>query len=309
MNYFINENNVNFFSREGAISVNNIFLISLSFTILVGTIYPIFSSIIFKSKISVGAPFFNSILTPVMIPLIFGMIIGPFLRWGKDDIYKLALRIKEALFFIILVSIVIWYLNYKGPVLSILFFILSSWICVGSITEIIENVQNNLKLKKKRFLSSKVFSQSIAHIGIALVIFGATGTSILKEENIQFQEINEVIKVDDYDVTFLGVERVVGPNYLSQMGKFEVSKNNKIVKVLKPEKRFYNSGNQITTEASILTTFKGDLYIAIGEKNLLDDDAWTTRIWFNPYTVWIWIGVVFLVLGVTISLIRSTNKL
>ena len=309
MNYFINENNVNFFSREGAISVNNIFLISLSFTILVGTIYPIFSSIIFKSKISVGAPFFNSILTPVMIPLIFGMIIGPFLRWGKDDIYKLALRIKEALFFIILVSIVIWYLNYKGPVLSILFFILSSWICVGSITEIIENVQNNLKLKKKRFLSSKVFSQSIAHIGIALVIFGATGTSILKEENIQFQEINEAIKVDDYDVTFLGVERVVGPNYLSQMGKFEVSKNNKIVKVLKPEKRFYNSGNQITTEASILTTFKGDLYIAIGEKNLLDDDAWTTRIWFNPYTVWIWIGVVFLVLGVTISLIRSTNKL
>ncbi|MBC34209.1 MAG: hypothetical protein CMN01_06255 [Rickettsiales bacterium] len=309
MNYFINENNVNFFSREGAISVNNIFLISLSFTILIGTIYPIFSSIIFKSKISVGAPFFNSILTPVMIPLIFGMIIGPFLRWGKDDIYKLALRIKEALFFIILVSIVIWYLNYKGPVLSILFFILSSWICVGSITEIIENVQNNLKLKKKRFLSSKVFSQSIAHIGIALVIFGATGTSILKEENIQFQEINEAIKVDDYDVTFLGVERVVGPNYLSQMGKFEVSKNNKIVKVLKPEKRFYNSGNQITTEASILTTFKGDLYIAIGEKNLLDDDAWTTRIWFNPYTVWIWIGVVFLVLGVTISLIRSTNKL
>ena len=309
MNYFINENNVNFFSREGAISVNNIFLISLSFTILVGTIYPIFSSIIFKSKISVGAPFFNSILTPVMIPLIFGMIIGPFLRWGKDDIYKLALRIKEALFFIILVSIVIWYLNYKGPVLSILFFILSSWICVGSITEIIENVQNNLKLKKKRFLSSKVFSQSIAHIGIALVIFGATGTSILKEENIQFQEINEVINVDDYDVKFLGVERVVGPNYLSQMGKFEVSKNNKIVKVLKPEKRFYNSGNQITTEASILTTFKGDLYIAIGEKNLLDDDAWTTRIWFNPYTVWIWIGVVFLVLGVTISLIRSTNKL
>ena len=79
--------------------------------------------------------------------------------------------------------------------------------------------------------------------------------------------------------------------------------------VLEPEKRFYNSGNQTTTEASIFTTFKGDLYIAIGEKNLLENDAWTTRIWFNPYTVWIWIGVVFLVLGATISLIRTTSKL
>ena len=308
--FFTDNKSVNFFSREGAISLNNIFLLSLSFTILVGTIYPIFSSAVFNSKISVGAPFFNSILTPIMVPLIVGMIVGPFLKWGKDDLYKLALRIKEVLFIIILTSIVVWYLNFNGPVLSVLFFILSSWICVSSLIEIFESIFNNVKLKKKNILSFKVLSQSIAHIGIGLIIFGATGTSILKEENIQFQTVNETITVDHYDVKFLGVKRVVGPNYLSQMGEFEIHKGDSFIKVLKPEKRFYNSGNRVTTEASILTTFKGDLYIALGEKNLLvEEDAWTTRIWFNPYTVWIWIGTIFLVIGGSISLARNTKKL
>ena len=39
------------------ISLNNIFMLSLTFTVLLGTIYPLFSSVIFNSKISVGAPF------------------------------------------------------------------------------------------------------------------------------------------------------------------------------------------------------------------------------------------------------------
>ena len=56
-------------------------MLTLSFTILVGTIYPLFSSVFFKSKLSIGAPFFNSILAPVIFPMTIGMILGPFLRW------------------------------------------------------------------------------------------------------------------------------------------------------------------------------------------------------------------------------------
>ena len=76
------------------ISLNNIFMLSLTFSILVGTIYPLFASVLFNSKISVGAPFFNSILMPVMFLFILGMIIGPYTKWGKDDLIFLLNRIK-----------------------------------------------------------------------------------------------------------------------------------------------------------------------------------------------------------------------
>jgi len=73
-----NHKEINLLSREGVISLNSIFMLSLTFTILIGTIYPIFSNVVLNKKISVGAPFFNSILSPMMIPLTIGMIVGPF---------------------------------------------------------------------------------------------------------------------------------------------------------------------------------------------------------------------------------------
>ena len=74
---FSNKLQINLVSREGAISLNNIFMFTLTFTILLGTVYPLFSNVIFNNKISVGAPFFNSILSPLMIPITLGMMFGP----------------------------------------------------------------------------------------------------------------------------------------------------------------------------------------------------------------------------------------
>ena len=96
--FFPKENNINLISKEGAISLNNIFMLTLSFTILLGTVYPLFSGVIFNTKISVGAPFFNSILAPIIFPLVIGMIFGPFLKWGNDDFINLINRLKVLLF-------------------------------------------------------------------------------------------------------------------------------------------------------------------------------------------------------------------
>ena len=104
---------------------------------------------------------------------------------------------------------------------------------------------------------------------------------------------------------FLGVNIVEGQNYISQTGMFNIYKDKKFVKKLLPEKRKYNTGNQVTTEAAIYSTIFGDLYIAIGDKNTLEKKSWTTRIWFNSFTIWIWIGVLFLVIGGCVSVFRT----
>jgi cytochrome c-type biogenesis protein CcmF len=72
----------------------------------------------------------------------------------------------------------------------------------------------------------------------------------------------------------------------------------------------YNANKQVTTEAAIYSTIFGDLYIAIGDVNTNRNNSWTTRIWFNSFTMWIWIGVLFLVLGGILSIFRfiKVNK-
>ena len=304
-NKITNQQQIPLVSREGVISLNNIFMLTLTFTVLLGTIYPLFSSVLFNTKISVGAPFFNSILAPIMFPFVFGMIMGPFVRWGKDDLINIVDRIKVLLLSLIMISFVIWYLNYKDPVLSVIFIILGCWVILSSIYEIIQSIKINRKLSS---IPKKMLAQVFAHIGVGLLIIGSTGSSILKKEKIQFQEIGETIKIKDFNVQFKGVKKIEGPNYISQMGVFKIiDDNNKIVTTLKPEKRFYNSGSQVTTEAAIYSTLLGDLYIAIGDVHS-DKIKWTTRIWYNPYTLWIWIGVFFLAMGGAFSFHNSLRR-
>ena len=306
--YFKQSRSINVISKEGAISLNNVFMLTLSFTILLGTIYPLISSVFFNTKISVGAPFFNSILAPITIPLVLGMIFGPFLKWGTDDVFNLLSRLKVLLISFLAISMVIWYLNYQGPIISILFFILSSWLITSSLFEL-----SKFFVFKPRFQIKKIplknVSQLIAHIGIGLLIIGATGTSILKKEKIQFQDLNQKISISNFEVRFEGIKNNEGPNYLNQVGIFKIYKDKKYIKTLYPERRFYNSREQVTTEAAIHSTFAGDLYIAIGEKNTASNTfSWTTRIWFNPFTIWIWIGVLFLGVGGLVSLTKALRE-
>jgi len=282
-------------------------MLSLTFTILIGTIYPIFSNVILDKKISVGAPFFNSILSPMMIPLTIGMIVGPFIKWGRDDLKFLINRIKYVILLILISSLVIWYFNFGGPILSVIFFILGGSLIVSSTYELILFLFSG---RRKIKLSKKILSQILAHLGIGILIIGVTGSSILKEEKIQFQSVGEEIMIKGFNVKFLGVKSVEGENYISQMGLFEVSKGENNIKRMTPEKRFYNSGKQMTTEAAISSGILGDLYIALGERseNHPDEKKWTTRIWYNPFTLWIWMSVILLALAGLISFVRFSQS-
>lgn len=299
-------------SREGAISLNNIFMVTIAGTILLGTIYPLIADAFFNKKISVGAPFYNSVIIPFIFPLIIGMMIGPFLKWRKDDIFKLASRLKFLIFLIFIITLSSWYMFNKGPVIAVIFFTFSIWLIVSSIFEVFSISRTQFLNKKKDFwkVPIKVYAQSIAHIGIAFIVIGSTGGSILKEEKIQFQKIGQVIEVSNYQLEFDGVYKKNLENYRSDFATFKLYKNKQFIKLLHPEKRYYNSGNQVTTEAAIYSTLFGDVYVAIGERNqnFTDYMSWTTRIWFNPYVLWIWLGVLFMSIGGIISLIKTYKK-
>ncbi len=309
---FSNERFIEPLSREGAISINNIFMLTITGTILIGTIYPLISDAFFSKKISVGAPFFNAVILPFVFPLVIGMIVGPFLKWGRDDFKSLVKRLKVYLLTIFLLSLCFWYFQNKGPILSIISFTLAIWLITSSLFEILVQFNLNLKNKQKKNwkISGKIYSQSFAHIGIALLIIGVTGGSMLKKEQIQFQKIGEIISIDEFQLKFLGVQRKKVENYQTDIGTFELYKKKQFIKNLMPEKRYYNFGKQTTTEAAIYSTLMGDIYVSIGDKNLDYEktNSWTTRIWFNPFVPWIWLGVLMMTLGGLVALLSLMRK-
>src|SRR5207237_4131025 len=66
-------------SREGALVLNNLFLVSACATVFIGTLYPLGLEAITGSKISVGARFFNGTFRPLFIALLVAVPFGPLL--------------------------------------------------------------------------------------------------------------------------------------------------------------------------------------------------------------------------------------
>jgi len=80
---------INSNSKETFVLINNWFMMFYLITVLLGTLYPIFTDAISNNKISVGPPFYNSVIIPVVIAFLFFMAIGPQAKWIKNKFSNL----------------------------------------------------------------------------------------------------------------------------------------------------------------------------------------------------------------------------
>ena len=307
---FSNKNYFSFFSKEGSILVNNLFMIIVCASIFFGTTYPLFVEIFSNNRISIGEPYFNSTVIPIMIPAILIMGVGTILSWEKVDYKKTAQHIITSMLLAILI-ILIFFLFYRTyNILGLVGIALGFWIICSVFVKIFINIK---KEKNKKILFSAKFlkhfnSMTVAHLGVGLLILGITGSSVWQKENITRMKINDETTINNYNVVFKEINKIKGPNYVALEGNFWVyNQQNKIVTVLKPEKRIYPIANQTTTEVSIHTNLLRDLYIVLGDEDILD--GWIVRIYYNPLVIWIWIGVLFIFMGGLLSLNNNLKTL
>ena len=89
-----NSYNLNSNSKETFILINNWFMIFYLITVLLGTIYPIFTEVLTDHKVSVGPPFYNAVIIPIVVIFLFFMSVGPRIKWIKNKFYNLNLLFK-----------------------------------------------------------------------------------------------------------------------------------------------------------------------------------------------------------------------
>ena len=291
-----NNSYFSFFSKEGSILVNNILMVVVCASVFLGTIYPLLVEAFTNNKISVGEPYYNSTVVPIMIPAILVMGIGPMLSWGREDKSKIFKKIFPSILLTAIITIFIFLFYQTYSFIGIVGILLAFWIISNSVI---------ILFRKKENLSNGMI---IAHLGIGLLILGITGSSVWQEEKITQMKIGNETNIQEYNIILKEINEIKGPNYLALQGNFFVyDKNKNIIAKLKPENRFYPIRNNFTTEASIHTNLLRDLYIVLGQGNL--NDGWVVRIYYNPLVIWIWIGALTIFLGGIVSMNSNLKKL
>jgi len=293
---YLNNSYFSFFSKEGSILINNILMVVVCSSVFLGTIYPLLVEAFTNNKISVGEPYYNSTVVPIMIPAILIMGIGPILSWGKGDKSKTFKKILPSVLLTVIITLFIFLFYQSYSLIGVVGIVLAFWIISNNVI---------ILFQKRENLSNGMI---VAHLGIGLLILGITGSSVWQEEKIIQMKVNNETNIKEYNIIFKEINEIKGPNYFALQGNFFVyDKNKNIITKLQPENRFYPVTNNFTTEVSIHTNLLRDLYMVLGEGNL--NDGWIVRIYYNPLVIWIWIGALTIFLGGLISMNSNLKKL
>jgi cytochrome c-type biogenesis protein CcmF len=292
-------------SREGGLLFNNLVMTTAAAAVLLGTLYPLFLDAINAGKVSVGAPFFNAVFIPLMVPMVAAMAVGPLLAWKRGDLAPAFKRLWLAFAATAATGAVGAAAIDGRPLVGIVGTALAAWLFVGTLVELAERVRFPRSPLSETFsrlvrLPRATWGMTLAHAGLAIAIAGMAGTA-WKVEKIQVMKPGDAVAIGSFSFAFEGARAIEGPNYAGTRGTFTVSRDSKPFVVLEPEKRVYNVQGMPTTEAAIQPTFWGDLYVVIGDAEG-SAGAYVTRLYFNPLMAWLWAGVCIMVLGGFISI-------
>lgn len=279
------------FSRESALLLNNVFLVVIMLTVLMGTVYPLLVDGLGLGKLSVGAPYFNSVFVPLMIPMLFLMGIGIHLKWNSDS-WRMQLR---KLWGILLVSFLLplLLLIATAKEFSTSTFIglsLACWVTLSTLLAAYKRIYERGLLQ----IGQAYWGMILAHLGVAATVIGiAVSTTYGVQDDVQMEPGNKVSLLD-YSIEFVQQEPLSGPNYKGTKAEFRISYQGK-TKLIYPEKRLYNVGQMAMTESAIDVTPFRDIYIALGEP--LTDSSWSVRVYYKPLIRWIWGGGFMILAG------------
>ena len=278
------------FSRETALLLNNVVLVTAAIAVFVGTLYPLVVDAFGMGKISVGRPYFDSMFALIGAPLLLLLGFGPSMRWKSDN----PARVRKSLQTVFVISLALglvlpFVIDGALNIGAGLGLAAALWVAITTLLGFIKRARSSSKIPLS------FTGMTLAHLGVAMFVAGVTMVMTYEKEKDLRMEPGQTYEMSGYEFRFLGTRKVQGPNYVADEGRIEVLRNGELITELNPQKRIYNDQNNPMTEASIDDRLMRDLYSALGEP--LENGAWSMRLYYKPMIRWIWLGCLFMTFG------------
>ncbi|MEM8827073.1 MAG: cytochrome c-type biogenesis CcmF C-terminal domain-containing protein, partial [Pseudomonadota bacterium] len=276
-------------SREGALVVNNLLLSAILGVVFIGTLYPPAFEAATGERVSVGPPYFETALVPLILPLLIVMGAGPLIRWRRMDARTLARRLWPAAVIAVALAI-IGLVTSITSALAVAGIAVAVWLAVASVMIL------------RAPAAGGNLGTALAHFGIALLTLGVSVSTAGTVERTVSLAPGDSASVAGFTVRLTDIMPAAGANYTSIVATLDVSRDGKAW-TLVPERRAFVAPMQATTETDILARWDGNLYAVIGAD--AGDGRWQIRLNWQPMIALIWIGGLLAALGGLLALARA----
>ena len=275
-------------SREGTFLVNNLLLVLLTFTVLIGTVFPLVVEAVNGKQMSVGRPYFDSMVVPAGIALLFLLGVGPALPWGaatREQIRRALLPPLAGAFVLAAVGIAFGVRN-AWTILTL--------ACGGYALQV--TVVQLARFRRSR----RGVGAYVIHLGVVIAMIAIAVSSTMRMLSEVVLQTNQSAAIGGYQVTFLGSAERSEPHRASTVARVRVTKDGRAVTTLEPRMNQYEMMREPIGTPDVHSTFGGDLYVSIAS---IEQGRAGLLLIVTPLVSWIWISVLMMAVGGVIAIL------
>ncbi len=306
-------------SRESSFLFNNLILLGAAFAVLWGTVFPMISEAVRGVKITVGPPFFNKIMVPIGIVLLFLIGVGPLIAWRRASLQNLRKNFQIPVILMLAAGLIFYFIVDIHQLYPLCSFMLVVFVLATIMVEFYRGT-----MARRRSTGDNIFvafftlmrkgkrryGGYVVHLGVVLAYIGITGSAFNVEKEITASP-GDVMRIGDYTLKYKGLKNEADEHKSSMIATLELRKYREpgddpggtgqgdLIAILKPQKNAYYHPEQATTEVAIHSSPVEDLYVILAS---FDDEQALFRLLINPLVVWLWIGGWMMVLGTVIAI-------
>jgi cytochrome c-type biogenesis protein CcmF len=301
-----------FLSRESLFVWNNVIFTLACASVLLGTLYPLaLEALSSGAKITVGAPYFNTVLVPIFLVVLLLMGVGPLMPWRKANLERLGRRL--------LVPFVVGF----GAAALMLAFARPHWtapVAVGlalfALAAVLTDYGRAVAQRRAQMQEGmsraalatvlrnrRHYGGMVVHIGIVVMTLGFVGSGLFRSEATVVMAPGDVMEVAGERLRFEGIREFAKDNYRTVQGELRLLGSGRAVH---PEKRRYPRQEQPMTESGIDSTPLRDVYAVLAEP--AGGARWAVHVYVNPLVQFIWYGGAIILAGLLLTLSGRRQK-
>jgi cytochrome c-type biogenesis protein CcmF len=302
-------------SRDAMFLVQNLLFVLFTFTVLLGTVFPLVVEATRGVQMSVGRPYFDRMAVPLGVALLFVMGVGPALPWGRATKEQL----KRALLLPLITAAVLaaagLSFGVRNPwTLLALFF--GGFSAHVTLAEMLLPVRQRMRSHSESVLEAfrqaqlrgrRRFGAYLAHAGAIVVIVAiAISSTMGTSKELELRE-GETTTLGPYGLTFVGSELVSEPHRQSIRARVDISKNGRYLGQLYPRMNQYENQREPIGTPAVRTSLTEDLYLSIHNINP-NAGSVGLLVLINPMVGWIWIATAIIALGGLVAIVPAWRR-
>ncbi|MFW2514585.1 cytochrome c-type biogenesis CcmF C-terminal domain-containing protein [Demequina sp. SO4-13] len=256
-------------------------VVAVLLIVLAGSLLPAVVEAVSNARVSVGPPWFETVLSPIGLVLLAAMAAGPWLRSGERGGLTVAMAVLAVAAAVLAVVTRDLALTSAGALAA---FVVASAVVRGL---------------QRRLASRAAMGSTLSHVGVAIgaVALVWSGMVQVSERTVG---VGEAMEAGGVTAVLVAVDETVEERRTVEMARVLIARGNAPVQEVQPELRWYHEHDAVLAGPAIDAQLWADVYVTVLGVDHSAQRA-TLRVAVNPMMPWLWASVVLMMAGVIVA--------